>query len=516
MYLTQLLHRQLQQQPDAVMTVNGDRARTVRESAQRIARLAGALQGLGVSRGEHIGILALNSDRYHEYLLAVPWADAVVAPVNIRWSPAEIIYSLKDASVKCLLVDDVFIPMIPALQQACPELATIIFCGDGPTPTGAHNYEELVTQGPAVEDARRGGDDVFGIFYTGGTTGTPKGVMLSHTNVMVSNLGMLASADTDDAGGVAVLTAPMFHMAAVGCWITYLMTDAKIIFAPGFDPVSVVTMIDKYKVTSIMLVPTMLQYVLEAATAMGTRLPSLKYLTYGASAMPNALLLKTLALIDGVKLLQAFGMTELSPVATLLTWQDHQDPEIMFSSGRAPINCEVKVVDLEDNEVPIGDVGEVVVKGSNVMVGYLNKPEATAEALRGGWMHTGDIGYMTERGYLFVVDRLKDMIITGGENVYSVEVENALASHPAVASVAVIAIPSGQWGEAVHAAVILAPGQSVTDEELRAYCGEQIARYKVPRTIEFRDAFPLSGAGKILKREIRKEYQELASDGTAR
>jgi acyl-CoA synthetase (AMP-forming)/AMP-acid ligase II len=210
--------------------------------------------------------------------------------------------------------------------------------------------------------------------------------------------------------------------------------------------------------------------------------------------------------LPGVRFTQAYGMTELAPMATFLRPAEHADPVLRRSAGRAGPNVEVRIVDLDDHEVAPGVVGEVVVRGGNVMLGYWNRPAETAEALRGGWMHTGDGGYMDERGYLFLVDRLKDMIVSGGENVYSAEVENALATHPAVAQCAVIGVPDPELGERVHAVVVLRPGAAATPEELRAHCKTLIAGYKTPRTSEFVEALPLSGAGKILKRELRAKY----------
>lgn len=506
-YLTQLLHRQSQQRPDSIMTVSDGRQRTVREVIERVARFAGALQSLGVARGDRVGILALNSDTFHEYLFAVPWADAVVAPVNTRWSAAEIIYSLRDAQINVLLVDDVFWPMVSELRAGYPELATIIFCGTSEAPGETLRYEQLLLENQPIPDARRGDEETFGIFYTGGTTGEPKGVMLSHTNILVSAMGSLASTEAVTQAGTSMVVAPMFHMAAIAHWTMSLLKDSTLLLVPAFDPQQVVQLIDQHRVTDALLVSTMLQHVVAAAMAAASELPSFARLLYGASPMPPALLDRVRQAFPQLKLTQAFGMTELSPVATLLADRDHDNPEVKNSCGRAPVNCEIRVVDWEGNDAPSGTIGEVVCRGSNVMLGYWNKPEVTAEALRDGWMHTGDLGYLTKDGFLFVVDRLKDMIISGGENIYSVEVENALSRHPAVAMAAVVGIPDQKWGESVHAAVVLRPGATVSTAELIAHCRELIAGYKVPRSIEFLTELPISGAGKILKREIRAEMQ---------
>jgi acyl-CoA synthetase (AMP-forming)/AMP-acid ligase II len=259
-------------------------------------------------------------------------------------------------------------------------------------------------------------------------------------------------------------------------------------------------------VTDTLLVPTMIQMLIDAPGAGTHDFGSLQRLVYGASPISDALLTRAAAALPGVQFTQAYGMTELAPLATYLSPADHADPVLCRSAGRAGPHVEVRVVDPHDREVPPGVVGEVVVRGGNVMLGYWGKPEETAEVLRGGWMHTGDGGYLDERGYVFLVDRIKDMIVSGGENVYSAEVENALATHPAVAQCAVIGVPDPELGERVHAVVVRAPGAIVSHEELREHCKTLVAGYKAPRSSEFVDAMPLSGAGKILKRELRAKY----------
>ncbi len=250
----------------------------------------------------------------------------------------------------------------------------------------------------------------------------------------------------------------------------------------------------------------MIQMVVDDPAVGDYDLSSLLHLIYGASPISEALLERARKVFPAVGFTQAYGMTELSPVATLLTPADHDDPALRRSAGRAAPHVEVRIVDPDGREVPRGEVGEVVVRGDNVMLGYWNRPDDTAAAVRDGWMHTGDGGRMDDNGYVFIVDRIKDMIITGGENVYSAEVENALAKHPAIAAVAVIGVPDPDWGERVHAVVVLLPGQNVTEEQLRAHCKTLIAGYKAPRSVDFVDAMPMSGAGKILKRELRMKY----------
>ncbi|MDX6740710.1 long-chain fatty acid--CoA ligase [Actinocorallia sp. A-T 12471] len=506
MYLTQSLHRAVQQQPDAVMTTYADRTRTFRETADRVARLAGALRDLGVGRGDRVAILALNSDRYHEYLLAVPWADAVLVPLNIRWSPAEVAYALRDSGARVLLVDDAFAPVLPTLRAEVPDLASVVHIGDGPLPEGALAYEGLIAAAEPAEDVRRGGDALAGIFYTGGTTGFPKGVMLSHANLYVSWAGSAASGYLAGADSRSLHVAPLFHLAALAAWGVALMVGASHVIVPAFEPVAVFGAIATHKATDVLLVPTMIQVLADHPAVVEHDLSSLRGVFYGASPITKPVLERAMKALPRASFAQGYGMTELSPVATFLSPADHTDPALMRSAGRAAPHAEVRVTDADGVEVPNGTVGEVVVRGGHVMLGYWNKPDETAAALRDGWMRTGDAGYLDDRGYLFVVDRVKDMIVTGGENVYSVEVENAVAGHPSVAQCAVIGVPDATWGEAVHAVVVLHPGTTLTLDELRTHTKTLIAGYKAPRGLDIVDALPISGAGKVLKRDLRSPH----------
>jgi acyl-CoA synthetase (AMP-forming)/AMP-acid ligase II len=505
--LTQGLHRAVQSSPDAIATIHAGRRRTFTEHADRVARLASALHGLGVQEGDRVAILSLNSDRYAEYLLAVPWAGAVVNPVNIRWSPAEIVYSLRDSGTTVLLVDDAFAPMVPALTAEVEALTAVVHCGDGVLPEGLLSYEELVASHEPVEDARRSGDDLAGVFYTGGTTGFPKGVMLSHTNLVTSAMGAMASGELVRRGSVLLHAAPMFHLADLAAWTSQVLQGGTHVTVPFFDPPAVLAAIEEHRVSDVLLVPTMIQMLVDHPAVADHDLSSLRRLLYGGSVISVGVLERTLATLPGVRLTQAYGMTELSPVATLLLPDEHEGDRLT-SGGRPALHAEVRVVDADDRPVPAGTVGEICVRGAHVMLGYWNRPEETADALRGGWMHTGDGGYVDLDGYVHVVDRIKDMIVTGGENVYSAEVESALSKHPSVAQVAVIGLPDERFGERVHAYVVAAPGAQVDPQALQDHARTLIARYKVPRSFTVVDALPMSGAGKILKRELRERAAE--------
>ena len=510
MYLTQPLHRALQQHPDRVVSRFGERTRTFRSFTDRIARLAGALRALGMQSGDRVAMLALNSDRYLEYQMAVPWGGGVLNPCNTRWSAAEIVYSLDDSGSTILLVDETFRALGTQIRAEARTLREVIYCGDASAPDGMHDYEALVAASAPVADALRRGDDLAGIFYTGGTTGFPKGVMLSHTNLCSSGLALRAEGMAPPAG-TYLHAAPMFHLADMGLAMPHWIEGNTHTIVPAFDPERVLDTIARDRVTNALLVPTMVQMLVDHPSMKTPRdLSSLTTIAYGASVISEAVLERAMAALPGVGFVQAYGMTELSPLATINPAFYHT-PEgrklgKLRSAGRASYCTEVRIVDAEDVEVPRGTVGEVVVRGPNVMLGYWGKDDQTADALRGGWMHTGDGAYMDDDGFIYIVDRMKDMIISGGENVYSAEVENAIAQHPAVANCAVIGIPSDAWGETVHAVVVTKPGQSVSADDLIAHCKRLIAGYKCPRSVDFVDALPLSGAGKILKTQLRAPF----------
>lgn len=506
MHVTQSLHRAYQQEPGRLLTVFGERRRTVAESRDRIARLAGALLELGLEAGDRVGILALNSDRYHEFLLAVPWAGGVVNPVNVRWSATEVAYSLVDCRTDILFVDDSFAALVPALREKAPNLRSVVFCGEGEIPEGTLSYEELVAVTAPVEDAHRNGSDLYGIFYTGGTTGHPKGVMLSHDNMVTSAMGSITTTELLTRRGILLHAAPMFHLADIAAWMMGSLLNETHVIVPAFTSAGVVEAVVSRGVTDMLLVPTMIQMLADSPEAQAANLASVRKVVYGASVISEAVLHRARVVLPNAEFTQAYGMTELAPIATLLGPEEHNDPVLVRACGRAVAHAMVRILDEEGAEVPRGAVGEICVTGDHVMQGYWNRPEETSAAIREGWMHTGDGGYMDEDGYVFVVDRIKDMIVTGGENVYSAEVENAIAKHPAVVQVAVIGIPDDEWGERVHAVIVCAPGQSVTEAELRDFCREYIANYKLPRSVAVVEALPMSGAGKILKRELRKEH----------
>ena len=511
-YLTQSIHRNAQIRGNKLATVNGDRQHTWKEVKDRVARFAGALKSLNVQEGDRVAILAFNSDRYFEYYVSIPWAGACVVPLNIRWSAPENAYSLKDAGAKVLVVDDTFAKMVPALKAQGVPLDHVIFIGDGALPEGMLSYEKLISEHEPTEDAYRHNDDLAGIYYTGGTTGFPKGVMLTHSNIWSSAIALVSLIGLDENARV-LHAAPMFHLADGAMTQGGMLAGSTHVFIPMFTPAGTIQAINDMKATHALLVPVMIQMVINDPSIKEADLSSLRFVLYGASPIAESVLVQAMNTLSQAEFGQGYGQTELAPLATYLSPQYHttKGPYAgkLKSAGQAIPCVEIKIKDKEGKELPLGEIGEITVRGPNAMAGYWNKPAETAVSLRNGWIHTGDAGYMDDEGFVFLVDRVKDMIVSGGENVYSAEVENAVNNHPAVDQVVVIGIPSDEWGEQVHAEVILKEGMTATAEDIIATTKEYIANYKCPRSISFRtDPFPLSGAGKLLKRDVRKPYWE--------
>jgi len=510
MYLTQGLHRCMQQTPDSRATVFGGRTRTFRALHDRVARLAGALRALGMAPDDRVGMLALNSDRYIEYMLAVWWGGGVLNPVNIRWSVPEIVYSLDDCDTGILIVDDAFVPMVAGIVATARRAPRVIYAGEREVPDGMLDYEALIAAAGPVADVFRGGEDLATIMYTGGTTGKPKGVMQSHLNLWASAVSRMAEFRAGHGTFVSLHVAPLFHTAAMARAVGHIVAGDVQVIHPGFAPAAVLKAIERERIEEVMMVPTMLQAVLDDPSFGDHDLSSLQRIYYGASPIAAGVLDRALAAMPDIAFYHAYGMTEASPVISVNPPDNHgpagRASGLYRSAGRAGFGVTMRIVDPQGNEVPRNSVGEIVVRGANITRGYWNRPQETAQALRDGWLYTGDGGYMDDDGYLFIVDRLKDMIVTGGENVYSAEVESVLSLHPEVASCAVIGIPDERWGEAVHAVVVPRAGMSPTDVALREHCRAALASYKCPKSFEFRPALPLSAAGKILKRDLREQY----------
>ena len=511
MNVTHGLRRALQINAGGIAMKFNDRQRTWAEIGDRVARFAGALRDMGVGAGDRVAVLMLNQDRYLESYLAVAWAGAVIVPLNIRWSATENEDVLRDCRPRVLIVDAAFAELGGMLAQAIGTFR-LIHADDGAVPAGLASYEALVEAASPVPDAMRGTADLAGIFYTGGTTGRSKGVMLSHGNLMADAFNVLAEGLFPN-DSVYLHAAPMFHLANGAAMYALMLSGGTNVVIRAFSPEAVMQAIQHYRVNEILLVPTMIQMLVDHPAIRSHDMSSLRRIVFGASPMSEALLDRAVAALPNTQFVQAYGMTELSPIATILHHREQVGEGRNLgrhrSGGRPTFGTLVRIVDADDKPVPHGTVGEICVSGDVVMMGYWERPEETARALVDGWMHTGDGGYMDADGFVYVVDRVKDMIISGGENVYSAEVENIVALYPAVAQCAVIGIPSQRWGEAVHVVIVPKPGATVDAEELIAFCHARIAGYKCPRSVEVRNApMPMSGAGKILKRELRRPFWE--------
>ncbi|HJQ57732.1 MAG TPA: long-chain fatty acid--CoA ligase [Vineibacter sp.] len=509
MYVTQGLRRAGQIRPKGVSTIFRDRRRTWRETVERVARLAGGLRAQGIGPGDRVAILALNSDRYFELMYALPWLGAAMVPLNTRLATPEIEYILADSGSRALFVDGAMKAHATALAGKLPAMTSVIYLDDDALPSGAARFEDLVAAA-AADDAGAGGETLAGLFYTGGTTGRSKGVMLSHANLVWNQMNAIAGLDFD-GDTTYIHSGPMFHLADGASTFGVTACGGRHVFVPRFDAVDCLRAIACEKVTHGQYVPTMINMLANHPQVRDFDVSSLKYILYGASPMPEGVLRKALEVFPGCQFIHAYGMTEAAPILTLLppryTTLDGPYVGRIKSCGLAAHTAELKIVDENRQEVPRGTAGEVAAKGPMIMLGYWNKPQETAAVLQDGWYYSGDAATMDDEGFLFIVDRLKDMIISGGENVYSAEVENAISLLPGVAEVAVIGIPDAKWGETIHAIVVPRASANLTVEAVIDHCRSQIAGFKCPRSVEFRDtSLPLSGAGKVLKRELREPY----------
>ena len=508
MYLTQGLHRALQRHPAKValrhLAADTLREYTFERLVSEISRNAAALHARGVRAGDRVAMLSPNNDALIVQLFACWWLGAVACPLNVRWSVAELRHALGDCAARLLLVD-------ASLAGAARELQST---------TTVLSVETLAAQAQdlaPLEDTRTGGDALAAILYTGGTTGRAKGVMLSHANFWCA--AMTRGAELNNSpDSVTLLVAPLFHVAGLGRLIGQSIVGGACITMPQFRPAAVIEAIARHGITDIIVVPSMLQSLLDDPSFDPSRVGSLDRIAFGAAPMPPDLLDRALAAWPHAEFFQAYGLTETAGAVCISLPANHtaqgRESGRLASVGRAGLGAEIRVVDELGRDVPRGRVGEIIVRGPMVTRGYWGQPETSALALRDGWFHTGDGGRMDADGYLTIADRLKDMVISGGENVYPAEVEAALRSHPAVSDAAVIGIPDERWGEAVHAVVVLRPSHADIDgaalrEELTAWCRRQLAGYKCPRSIVFSAALPLSAAGKVLKNQLRADARKV-------
>lgn len=482
--------------PEVVAISCGSTQLTYAGLSDRCGRLAGFLREAGLEPGDRVAISAANCHRYLEAYLAVPAAGFALVPLNTRHTEAELAYALRDSGARVLITDREPGGLAGIVEHvvAIPEAYEAALSG--------------ATAAPLGEDVTP--ETVAGLFYTGGTTGASKGVMLTHANLIANAWTMLACARLTDADSWLVM-APLFHAAGSIAVLASVWTGGRQVVLPAFDPGRALDLIESESITVTLGVPTMIAAMADEQMRQPRETGSLRQLQHGGSPIATEVVRRAAKAFPSAELVHLYGATETAPIATVLPGEQNRlDGPQARSCGQPAIGVEVRVVDSNDVPTPRGEVGEIVIRGNNVMLGYWNKPAETAGALRNNWYHTGDLGYLDDRSYLFIVDRLKDMIVTGGENVYSTEVEEALYSHPAVLEAAVFGIPSVEWGEAVHAEVVLreAVGDDASAaDDLSAHCRGLIAGYKIPKTIVVRaEPLPKSGAGKVLKGELRAPY----------
>ncbi len=490
---------------DKVAVIDGEYSATYAQHLDRIGRVASALGDLGVGRGDRFAVMALNSHQFLELYHASFLGAGVINPLNLRLAAKELAFILADSESKVCFTDAFFASVIEQVRGEVG-LDHVVMLGSGDAPHDVDYEEILAAATPAIPDEPDEEEPVV-LMYTGGTTGTPKGVLLDHRAEML-NLYHVALGWRITSDEVYLHQTPMFHAASMGGIIGVPAEGGLSVILPLFDPVGVMDAIERHKVTMTVMVPTMVGMLLNHEAFQPDRMTSLRKLTYGASPMPAALLDRLLAAFPELDIYQGYGMTEASAVLTVLGPEEHRvGGERLRSAGKELRGVVLSIQNAEGKIVGPRETGEVCARAGNFMREYWKRPDATAEAFRDGWYHTGDAGFLDEQGYLFLVDRVKDMIVTGGENVYSVEVENAIASHPDVAQVAVIGIPDEVWGEAVHAIVVPHDGKHPTAEQIIAHARVSIAGYKVPKSVEIRtEPLPLSGALKVLKRDLRAPY----------
>jgi fatty-acyl-CoA synthase len=517
---TNQLARHALMQPDATALRFLGHTTTWAELDRRVTALAGALSRRGVEFGDRVLVLMLNRTEFIETFLAANLLGAIAVPVNFRMTPPEIAFLVGDCEAKVVVTEPVLAGVATAVRELDPTLADVIVAG-GATEDGLLGYEELLAEegngAGALERLERvdiPNEAPALIMYTSGTTGRPKGAVLTHTNLAGQGMTFLFTSGADLNNDVGFIGVPLFHIAGIGNTIVGLLLGRPTVLYPlgAFDPGALLDVLQGEQVTGIFLVPAQWQAVCAAQRANPRQL-KLRVLSWGAAPASDTLLREMAATFPGTQIVAAFGQTEMSPVTCMLLSEDAIRK--LGSVGKVIPTVAARVVDEDMNDVPVGDVGEIVYRAPTLMAGYWNNPKATAEAFAGGWFHSGDLVRQDEEGYVWVVDRKKDMIISGGENIYCAEVENALAAHPAVAEVAVIGRPHERWGEVPVAVVALAASASSALEltELNEFLTERLARYKHPKALEVVDALPRNPAGKVLKTELRTRFgsQEIAN-----
>jgi len=486
--------------PERTALVYEDASRSFGELNAEINRVAHGLRALGVNQGDRVAYLDLNHPRFFVTLFATAKLGAIFVPLNFRLTGPELSFIIRDAGVHTLVHDEMFAPLVDEIRAELPVREYVC-----PTPRdGVRPWSDLWRdQRDADLDTLVALDDVAVIMYTSGTTGRPKGAMLSHGNFLWNNVNALLAYDNlmEDR---TLVVAPLFHIGGLNVTpLTAWLKGATVVLERQFDPQRVLQLIPQHRITTMFGVPAMFLFMSQMPQFAEADLSSVRTFICGGAPVPEALI--RLYGQRGISFAQGYGLTETAPFASIVPVPRALDK--IGSAGVPPFFTDVRCVDDRGDPVPTGERGEVVIKGPNVMKGYWNRPEATAEAIRdGGWFHSGDVGVMDEEGYLYIVDRKKDMIISGGENIYPAEVEDCIYKHPDVGEVAVIGVPDARWGETVCAIVVPKQGTSPTEQDIIDFTQGKLARYKQPRRVVFTEALPRNPAGKVLKFELRDRF----------
>jgi acyl-CoA synthetase (AMP-forming)/AMP-acid ligase II len=505
-----------EQYPNKTAIVCGDERMTYAQFADRTARLAGMLRHLGVKPGDRVAYLSTNCHRLLEAYYGVLEAGAVLLPLNIRLNPQELAFILNDSGARFLFFQEMFTPMVEGFRAGLRNVEKFIGLDHAPQAKWAisQSYEQLLAAAqPHRMDIMQMDENALAeLFYTSGTSANPKGVMLTHRNIYLHALNVTIVFNTG-SDTVELHTIPLFHANGWGVAHSLTLAGGTHVMIGKFDPPEVFRLIERERVHACSLVPAMATALVNCPERSKYDLSSLKRITLGGAASSPTLVREVEQKI-GCTCFSGYGLTETCPVLTTsqvkagVDWQGEARFEGQARTGYALPGCEIRVVDGDDRDVPHDgqSIGEIIARSDGVMEGYWNQPEATAAVMRGGWFHTGDMATIDEHGYVLIVDRKKDIIVSGGENISSLEVEKALLAHPAVYEAAVIPVPDDRWGEVPRALIALKPGAQATEAELLAFCRDRLAHYKCPRSVEFIDALPKTGTGKILKKELRKKY----------
>lgn len=513
MNVSELLMRSAARFPGRLAVAKGNKELDYRTTERRVRGLTNSLADLGVRKGDRVGLIQGNGTEYVESLFACFHGGLCAVPVNSRLHREEWSYIFDNAEAKAVIFTEEFLEDVRKAKERLSQIAHWVCIGKG-THEGVLTYEDLVGAGSINHaGARVEPEDLAWLFYTSGTTGRPKGVMWSHRTVLRMTMNLLADVcpglGPEDA---ALHAAPLSHASGTCALPNVARGAANVILdAPTFDPAHVLRTIQERKITNGFMAPTMIRVLLDYPLLDAHDLSSLRYVVYGGAPMYVEDLKEALQKIGPV-FVQIFGQGEAPMTITYLPREEHVldgDPEQLKrlgSAGVARTDVEVRVVGEDGVSLPAGAVGEIVTRSDLVMAGYWKDPKATSEALRDGWLHTGDVGMLDDRGYLYILDRTKDMVISGGSNIYPREVEEVLLTHPAIGEVCVFGVPDPKWGEAVKAVVVLKSGKQANEKDVIDYCRERMASYKKPKTVDFVPTLPKSPYGKILKRELREPY----------